>query len=150
MFRVPLAHRFWPLSSPTWLMENVYSSIFQDCENSQHKISTHIYNRNVLCWKSSLCCVGSSTRAWISRPQGTRNIESITHSLTWSIASLRQTTDITPGYIADRSCREEQLDLAGMMPSPTQQCRQWQCVIFRSEVGNHQPCQNAHIVLDKQ
>jgi hypothetical protein len=40
--------------------------------------------------------------------------------LTWGFASLRQTTDFTVGYIADRSCREEQFDLTSMMPSPTQ------------------------------
>jgi hypothetical protein len=40
--------------------------------------------------------------------------------LAWGIASLRQTTDFTPGFIAERSCREVMLDLAGMMPSPTQ------------------------------
>jgi hypothetical protein len=28
---------------------------------------------------------------------------------TWGIASLRQTTDFTPGYIADRACREYEL-----------------------------------------
>jgi hypothetical protein len=33
---------------------------------------------------------------------------------------LRQTTDFTPGYIAETACREELLDLAGMMTSPTQ------------------------------
>jgi hypothetical protein len=27
--------------------------------------------------------------------------------LTWVISSLRQTTDFTPGYMAERSCREE-------------------------------------------
>jgi hypothetical protein len=31
---------------------------------------------------------------------------------TWGIASLRQTPDFTPGYIAERSCRGELLDLA--------------------------------------
>jgi hypothetical protein len=31
---------------------------------------------------------------------------------TWLRASIRQTTDFTPGYIADRSCREELLDLS--------------------------------------
>jgi hypothetical protein len=25
---------------------------------------------------------------------------------TWGIASLRQTTDFTPGYMAERACRE--------------------------------------------
>jgi hypothetical protein len=39
---------------------------------------------------------------------------------TWVIASHRQTTDFTPGYIAERAYREELLDLAGMMTSPTQ------------------------------
>jgi hypothetical protein len=39
---------------------------------------------------------------------------------TWGIASLRQTTHFTPGYIAEWSCREDLLDLSGMMPSPTQ------------------------------
>jgi hypothetical protein len=41
---------------------------------------------------------------------------------TWGrpIASLRHAADITPGYIAEGSCREELLDLAGMMMSPTQ------------------------------
>jgi hypothetical protein len=43
--------------------------------------------------------------------------QDVTSKLTGGIASLRQTTDFTPVYIADRSCREEQLDLAGMMPS---------------------------------
>jgi hypothetical protein len=33
----------------------------------------------------------------------------------WGIASVRQMTDFTPGYIADRSCREELLDLSDMM-----------------------------------
>jgi hypothetical protein len=33
------------------------------------------------------------------------------------IASLRQTADFTPGYIAEKACREELLDLAGMMPT---------------------------------
>jgi hypothetical protein len=32
----------------------------------------------------------------------------------------RQTTEFTPEYIAERACREELLDLAGMMTSPTQ------------------------------
>jgi hypothetical protein len=40
-------------------------------------------------------------------------------SFTWGNASHRQTTDFAPGYIAER-CREELLDLAGMMTSPTQ------------------------------
>jgi hypothetical protein len=39
---------------------------------------------------------------------------------TWGIVSLRQTTDFTPGYIAETACREELLNLAGMMTSPTQ------------------------------
>jgi hypothetical protein len=34
---------------------------------------------------------------------------------TRGVASLRQTTDFTPGCIAERSCREELLNLAGMM-----------------------------------
>jgi hypothetical protein len=40
--------------------------------------------------------------------------------LTWGIASLRQANEFYPGYIAERACREEQLDLAGLMTSPTQ------------------------------
>jgi hypothetical protein len=55
---------------------------------------------------------------------------------TWGIVSLRQTTDFTPGYIAERACREELLDLAGMKTSPTQQCRSM--CRFRGEVGCHQ------------
>jgi hypothetical protein len=39
---------------------------------------------------------------------------------TWGIASLRQTTDFTPVYIAERACREELLDLASLTTSPTQ------------------------------
>jgi hypothetical protein len=38
----------------------------------------------------------------------------------WGIASFRQTTNFTPGYIAERACREELLDIADMMTSPTQ------------------------------
>jgi hypothetical protein len=80
---------------------------------------------------------------------------------TWGIASLRQTTDFTPGYIVERACRASRhsvklrtlpqdaslrervqqssvLDLANMMTLPTQECRQWQCVIFRSEFGSRQ------------
>jgi hypothetical protein len=37
---------------------------------------------------------------------------------TWGIVSLRQIIDFTPGYIAERACRDELLDLAGMMTSP--------------------------------
>jgi hypothetical protein len=76
----------------------------------------------------------------------------LSSTLTWGIASLRQTTDFSAGYIADWSYREELLGLAGMMPSPTQLrklCRQRQCVILRSEVGSHQPCMRAPIVPDK-
>jgi hypothetical protein len=59
------------------------------------------------------------------------------------VASLRQTTDFTPGYIAEISCREELLDLAGRrLPNS--------CVIFRREVESHQPCQRTRIVLDRQ
>jgi hypothetical protein len=39
----------------------------------------------------------------------------------------------------DTSLREL-FDLAGMMPLPAQWCKQWQCVIFRSEVGSPQLC----------
>jgi hypothetical protein len=44
-----------------------------------------------------------------------------TSRLTWGIASLSRTTDFTPGYIAGRSCREELLEPAGMIPW------QWMC-----------------------
>jgi hypothetical protein len=49
-----------------------------------------------------------------------RQIHKWSPRLTWGIASLRQTTAYTPGYIAERACRKELLDLAGMMTSPTQ------------------------------
>jgi hypothetical protein len=44
----------------------------------------------------------------------------ISSKLAWGIASLHQTTDFTPGYIAERSCREELLGLTDMMMSLTQ------------------------------
>jgi hypothetical protein len=44
----------------------------------------------------------------------------VTTRPTWGIASLRQTTDFPPGYIAERACREELLDLVDMMTSPMQ------------------------------
>jgi hypothetical protein len=55
-----------------------------------------------------------------SGPLLMRTAANISCRLTWGIASLRQATDFTPGYIADWLCWEELLDLAGMMPSPTQ------------------------------
>jgi hypothetical protein len=59
---------------------------------------------------------------------------------TWGIASLRQTTDFTPGYIAERSCREELLDLSGVVDSDN--------VLFL-EAGL-EVTTSARVVLDKQ
>jgi hypothetical protein len=50
----------------------------------------------------------------------------------WGIVSLCQTTDFTPGYIAERACREELLGFAVMMTSPTQQCRQWNMLFLEA------------------
>jgi hypothetical protein len=45
---------------------------------------------------------------------------SLVEKLSKALASLSQTTDFAPGYIAERACREELLDLTGMMTSLTQ------------------------------
>jgi hypothetical protein len=55
---------------------------------------------------------------------------------TWGIASLRQTTDFTPGYIAERACRCW-ISLAWWRRLHTN-VDQWQCVVFRSVACCHE------------
>jgi hypothetical protein len=77
IFRVPLAH-----SSPTWPMPGNGKCIahwfFKIVKILNTKFQ-HTSPIEIYCVENpSLCCVGS-VHAWISGPQGTRNIELITH-----------------------------------------------------------------------
>jgi hypothetical protein len=63
----------------------------------------------------------------ISKATSCTYVQGLSANDAWGIASLLV---LTPGYIVERSCREELLDLADMMTSPTQYVYIYYNVLF--------------------